>query len=59
MVNDKGALEIADLYRVHLSVNIYIQHTLPQPNYYDGPIEAKVNNVDTINDEERLLAKMY
>lgn len=28
LVDDKGALEIVDLYRVHLSVDIYIQHSL-------------------------------
>lgn len=39
LVDDKGALEIADVYRVHLSVDIYIQHTLSQTEYYDSPLD--------------------
>ena len=35
LVDDNGALEIADLYRVHLSVEVFIQHILSQPNYVD------------------------
>src|ERR1051325_1950524 len=35
LIDDKGALEIADLYRVHLSVEVFIQHTLSQPEYVD------------------------
>lgn len=42
LVYDKGALEIAYLYKDHLNVDIYIQHTLSQPNYYDGGVD----NVD-------------
>ncbi|CAI8601771.1 unnamed protein product [Vicia faba] len=31
----RGALEIADLYKVHLSVKVFIQHTLSKPDYAD------------------------
>ncbi|CAL5210027.1 unnamed protein product [Lathyrus oleraceus] len=43
LVDDNGALDIAYLYRVHLSVDIYIQHTLSHPEYYDGPFDKIVN----------------
>ena len=35
LVDYKGALEIADLYRVHLSVEVFIQYTLSKPDYAD------------------------
>src|ERR1051325_8038430 len=35
LYDDRGALEIADLYRVHLSVEVCIQHTLSQPDFVD------------------------
>ncbi|CAI8598185.1 unnamed protein product [Vicia faba] len=35
LFDDKGALEIADLYRVHLRVEVFIQHPLSQPEYVD------------------------
>ncbi|CAK8530338.1 unnamed protein product [Lathyrus sativus] len=61
--DDAGALEIANLYRVHLGVNIYIQHKLNQTDYYDGPIEAELGNGDNVNEEpnvvEELLSKLY
>ncbi|CAI8602263.1 unnamed protein product [Vicia faba] len=34
-VYEGGALEIDDLYRVHLSVEVFIQHTLSKSNYAD------------------------
>lgn len=39
LVDDKGASEIAYLYRMHLSLDIYIQHTLSQPDYCEGPVD--------------------
>ncbi|CAL5206365.1 unnamed protein product [Lathyrus oleraceus] len=53
LVDDKNALEIADLYRVHLSVDIYIQHTLSQPEYYDGPLDEIEVDHDDIVDESK------
>ena len=40
LVDDKGALEIADLYRVHHNVHVYIQHCLFQPEYYDDMLRS-------------------
>lgn len=48
LVDEKSALNITNLCMVHLSVNIYIQHPLSQPEYYKGPIDDEVN----VNDEE-------
>ncbi|XP_058755786.1 uncharacterized protein LOC131629000 [Vicia villosa] len=39
LVDDRGALEIADLYRVHLSVEVFIKHALSQAVFAD---EAEV-----------------
>lgn len=53
LVNGKCALEISYLYRVHLSVDIYIQHTLSQSEYYDGSLdEIEVYHDDIINGSE-------
>ena len=46
LVDDKGALDIAGLYRVHQSVDIYIHHMVSQPDYFDGPVD----NVDEGSD---------
>ena len=35
LVDDKGELKITDLYRVHLSVEVFIQHTLTKTDYAD------------------------
>src|ERR1051325_10438132 len=35
LYDDRGALDIADIYRVHLSVEVFIQHTLSQPDFVD------------------------
>ncbi|CAK8537730.1 unnamed protein product [Lathyrus sativus] len=60
LVNDKCALEITYLYRVHLNVDIYIQHTLSQPDYYDGPVDEIVVEQNEIVDEtEQVIAAMY
>lgn len=48
LVDDKGALKIVDLYRVHLSVDIYIQHTLSQPDYY----QVAIDNDNIANEKE-------
>src|SRR4051812_9019033 len=50
LVDDKGALDIADLYRVHLRVDIYIQHTVCEPEFCEYPIEE-----DIVNEEEEEL----
>ncbi|CAK8532007.1 unnamed protein product [Lathyrus sativus] len=36
--DDKGALDVADLCRVNLKVDIYIEHLLFQPEYVENPI---------------------
>ncbi|CAK8534494.1 unnamed protein product [Lathyrus sativus] len=36
--DDKGALDVADLCRAHLKVDIYIEHSLSQPEYVKNPI---------------------
>lgn len=62
LVDDKYALDIIDLCRVHLGVEIYIQHLLFQPDYYEGPIDdvEDVNHKDIINlEEEYLIVKLY
>ncbi|XP_058776147.1 uncharacterized protein LOC131650454 [Vicia villosa] len=41
------SIKIVDLYKVHLGVNIYIKHTIGQPEFVDGDLE----NVDNVNDE--------
>ncbi|CAL5190344.1 unnamed protein product [Lathyrus oleraceus] len=47
LVDDKGSLKIIDLYMMHLSVDIYIQHSLSQHEYYDGSLdEIKVDHDD-------------
>ncbi|CAK8576498.1 unnamed protein product [Lathyrus sativus] len=59
--DDAGALDIADLYKAHLGVDIYIQHKLDHPDYYNGPIEAKLENGDNVNEKpdvvEEVLSK--
>ncbi|CAK8573257.1 unnamed protein product [Lathyrus sativus] len=61
--DDAGALEIVDFHRVHLGVDIYIQHKLDQPGYYDGPIEAELGNGENVNEGpdvvEDMLSKLY
>ncbi|KAI5435611.1 hypothetical protein KIW84_022138 [Lathyrus oleraceus] len=43
--DDKGAQEIVDLRKVHKSVHFYVQHSVSQPDYYDGPIEDETENI--------------
>lgn len=60
LVDDKGALAIVDLYKVHLSVDIYIQQTLSHPEYYDGPLdEIEVDHNDIVDESEEVLPAMY
>ncbi|XP_058751341.1 uncharacterized protein LOC131624418 [Vicia villosa] len=40
LVDDKGALEIADIYMVHQECDIYIQHKIAEPVYSNLLIEA-------------------
>lgn len=59
-VDDKSFLEIDDLYRVHLSVDIYIPHTLSRSEYYDGPLnEIEVDHGDIVDGSGELLIAMY
>lgn len=51
LVGDKGALDIVDLFRVLISVNIYIQHYLSEIEYYDDPFDEIEVNYDDIVDE--------
>lgn len=52
LVDDKCALEIAELYRVRLSVDIYVQHTLSQPDYHESSVDdIEVDNDDIVNEE--------
>ncbi|KAI5407151.1 hypothetical protein KIW84_053414 [Lathyrus oleraceus] len=45
--------------RVHLSVDIYIQHTLSQPEYYDGQLdEIVVEKNDIVDESEEVFAAM-
>lgn len=62
LVNDKGALDIYDLCLVYLSVDIYIQLSFSQPEYYEGHIDDgdDVNDEDIANlEEEDMMAKLY
>lgn len=60
LVDDKGVLEIVDLYRVHLNIDVYIQHTFSQPEYYDGPLdEIEVDHDDIVDEIEQVLVAMY
>ncbi|KAI5400558.1 hypothetical protein KIW84_065446 [Lathyrus oleraceus] len=43
--DDKGAQEIVDLCKVHKSVHLYMQHSVSQPDYYDGPIDDETDNI--------------
>lgn len=62
--DDKGALDIADLCRVHISIDVYIQHSLSQPEYVEGSLleeeEEGLNDEDIVNfEEEYLISKLY
>ncbi|KAI5382979.1 hypothetical protein KIW84_070401 [Lathyrus oleraceus] len=54
--DDKGDQEMVDLCKVHKSVHLYVQHSVSQPDYYDGPIEDEIDiskviiNVDETED---------
>lgn len=50
LVDNKGALEIADLYRTHQSVDIYIQYILSQTDYYDDVVDNVEEGPDNIVD---------
>lgn len=60
LIDDKGALDIVDLYRVHQSIYIYIKSTLSQPGYCDGPVDNVDEGSGNIVDElEQLLNKLH
>lgn len=48
LTDDKGALDVADLCKVHLSVDIYIQHDFFEPEFYEGTIEEEELNHEHI-----------
>ena len=58
--DDTDAQEIVDLCKVHLSVHMYVQYWIFQPDYYDGPIEDETTKlVDVvILDEEYVIGKL-
>ncbi|CAL5186959.1 unnamed protein product [Lathyrus oleraceus] len=47
-IDDKGAQEIVELCKVHKSVHLYVQHSVSQPDYYDGPIEDENDNIGKV-----------
>lgn len=59
--DDKGPLDVVDLYKVHLSVDVYIQHPISQPEFYDGPLKQGELNPENIANlkEEDFLSKLY
>lgn len=62
LADDKCAIDIANLCWAHLSVHVYIQHSLSHPKYYDDPIEEyNLNHEDIVNLEEKeaLITKLY
>ena len=60
LVDYKCALEIVDLYKVHLSVDIYIQHPLSQPEYNDGPFDdIEVDHEDIVDESGEMFTTMY
>ena len=58
MIDDAGALEIIDLYRVLLGVDIYLHHTIEQPEYIES-----ITNVNEEHDVnyvvEEVLSKLH
>ncbi|KAI5423442.1 hypothetical protein KIW84_046410 [Lathyrus oleraceus] len=41
LADDKCEIDIANLCWAHLSVHVYIQHSLSHPKYYDDPIDYR------------------
>lgn len=60
--DDKGELDIDDLYRAHLSVDVYIQHHLSQPEYVESLIPKEIvisEHVEShIHENEDIIAKL-
>lgn len=53
LIDDKGELDIADLCKMHLGVDVYEQDPLSQTKYYGDPIEREeLNPDDIVNIEE-------
>ncbi|CAL5189304.1 unnamed protein product [Lathyrus oleraceus] len=48
LTDDKGTQEIVDLCMVHKSVHLYVQHSVSQPDYYDGHIEDETDNITKV-----------
>ncbi|XP_058765012.1 uncharacterized protein LOC131638471 [Vicia villosa] len=65
LTDDAGAFEIADLYKVHLGVDIFIKHTIGQPEFVDPTglenvvvEEQGVTEEHVRNEEERVVEEM-
>lgn len=43
--DDKSVQEMVDLCKVHKSVHLYVQYSVSQLDYYDGPIEDGIDNI--------------
>ncbi|KAI5443698.1 hypothetical protein KIW84_012378 [Lathyrus oleraceus] len=60
--DDKCAQEIVNLCKVHKSVHLYVQHSVSQPDYYDGPIDDETNNIAkvviNIDETEDVIGKL-
>lgn len=62
--DDKGAHDIANLSKVHLSVEVFMQHPPSQLEFFVGPINEEVMDVvnlqEIVNlDEDDHLSKLY
>lgn len=44
LADDKDVLDTADLSKMHLSVDVYLQHLLSQLKFYDDPLEKEKLN---------------
>ncbi|KAI5390785.1 hypothetical protein KIW84_075898 [Lathyrus oleraceus] len=60
--DDKCAQEMVDLCKVHKSVHLYVQHSVSQPDYYDGPIEDETDNIAkvvvNVDETEDIIGKL-
>lgn len=60
MADDNGTLDIKDLCKVYLCIDVYIQYLLSLPEFYGSPLgEEELNPGDIVNlEEEYLLSKL-
>lgn len=59
--DNKRTLDITDFCMVHLSVDVYKQHPLSQPEYFEGSLveEKDLNDENIINLEENICYKFF